>query len=445
MLASLTSLPDLTALRVSNGALKSDKLPTRLKVMEWGDNPSTKGTFKIGQNTADILPLNQRALGFERVAIDYNHVTVPGSPEYQKGAVPAVFGYGRPAVVKGEGLFLEDVEWTPLGLLNARNFEDLSPAPHTDDSNEVDFIHSVALCPNGSLYDVHFFSAAPEKKSDGHDSPPAGYPKEKEHYADPANYKYPIDTEEHVRAAWSYIHQAKNREGYSAEELKYMEGRIRAAGKKFGITFETEVKTMSTDNKFITLAAIAPALGLPDTASEADVAAKLKTLSALGTVLKVEDGKVVLLPLADYDGRLKKIEDAATKGIATLSATVDGKVVSFTAEDVVKLTAKVVDLEKLFKDQGAAAADIEKGKILQLFAAEGKAPINPATKQPYSADELRKMDLPVLQILHANTPVTVPLSARGRGAGETKQRDPNLKGAARMVAAFKEEALGTRN
>jgi hypothetical protein len=32
-------------------------------------------------------------------------------------------------------------------------------------------------------------------------------------YADPKNFKYPIDTEKHARAAWSYIHQERNRKG----------------------------------------------------------------------------------------------------------------------------------------------------------------------------------------------------------------------------------------
>jgi HK97 family phage prohead protease len=61
-------------------------------------------------------------------------------------------------------------------------------------------------------------------------------------YADPGYQKdgkkrYPLDTEAHCRAAWSYIHQAKNRTPYTAEQLKAIEGRIRAAGKKFGIEF----------------------------------------------------------------------------------------------------------------------------------------------------------------------------------------------------------------
>jgi len=54
-------------------------------------------------------------------------------------------------------------------------------------------------------------------------------------YADPANYKYPIDTEKHVRAAISYFSQPKNASVYGQAEQKSIWARIRAAAKKFGI------------------------------------------------------------------------------------------------------------------------------------------------------------------------------------------------------------------
>ena len=50
-------------------------------------------------------------------------------------------------------------------------------------------------------------------------------------YADPKNKKYPIDTEEHVRAAWNYINKAKNAAKYSASDLKTIKGRIVSAWK----------------------------------------------------------------------------------------------------------------------------------------------------------------------------------------------------------------------
>jgi hypothetical protein len=75
----------------------------------------------------------------------------------------------------------------------------------------------------------------PAKKEGGHESPPAGYPESRDKYADPQNYKYPIDTREHVRAAWSYINQEKNQKGYTPEEIASMKKRILAAAKRFGI------------------------------------------------------------------------------------------------------------------------------------------------------------------------------------------------------------------
>lgn len=62
-------------------------------------------------------------------------------------------------------------------------------------------------------------------------------------YADPGyqqdgQKRYPLDSEEHVRAAWSYIHQEKNRGAYTAEQLSSIESKIRSAAKKYGIQLE---------------------------------------------------------------------------------------------------------------------------------------------------------------------------------------------------------------
>jgi phage I-like protein len=59
-------------------------------------------------------------------------------------------------------------------------------------------------------------------------------------YADEKNKKYPIDSEAHVRAAWSYINMPKNAGKYSSEDVKTIKGRIKAAGKKYGIDFSDD-------------------------------------------------------------------------------------------------------------------------------------------------------------------------------------------------------------
>lgn len=51
-------------------------------------------------------------------------------------------------------------------------------------------------------------------------------------FADPTNKKYPIDTEEHIRAAWNYIHKAKDSDKYSASEVAAIKRRIVAAWKE---------------------------------------------------------------------------------------------------------------------------------------------------------------------------------------------------------------------
>jgi HK97 family phage prohead protease len=55
-------------------------------------------------------------------------------------------------------------------------------------------------------------------------------------YADPKNGKYPIDTEEHIRAAWSYINKPANAAKYplNGVTLSEVKGRIRAAMKRIG-------------------------------------------------------------------------------------------------------------------------------------------------------------------------------------------------------------------
>jgi len=54
-------------------------------------------------------------------------------------------------------------------------------------------------------------------------------------FADPVNNKYPIDTAEHVRAAWSYIHHKNDADKYKPDEVKLIEHRIEDAARKFGV------------------------------------------------------------------------------------------------------------------------------------------------------------------------------------------------------------------
>lgn len=60
-------------------------------------------------------------------------------------------------------------------------------------------------------------------------------------YADPGyqpdkKKRYPLDSAEHCRAAWSYINQGDNASAYNSDQLKQIKGRIMAAAKRYGIS-----------------------------------------------------------------------------------------------------------------------------------------------------------------------------------------------------------------
>lgn len=64
-------------------------------------------------------------------------------------------------------------------------------------------------------------------------------------YADPGYQKdgkkrYPIDTAEHAKAAWSYINQEGNAGEYTPEQLAEIKNKIKAALKKFGVDVEAK-------------------------------------------------------------------------------------------------------------------------------------------------------------------------------------------------------------
>lgn len=354
----------LVALRVSisNGALKAEKLPSRLKVLGWGASETTKGTVRLNEVSADKLLRNQKDSGFEKIALDFEHNTVPGSEEYERTKEPrSVAAYGTVNLVPGEGLFLEDIEWTPEGQSAALNFADLSPAVKFDESGNIIFVHSVALTRNGAVHGLSFFSSGPNG--------------------------------------------------------------------------ETQMDNNIKPENMITVAEMAPALGLAATASKADVLGKLVAFAALCAAVTVKDNKIEAL--SAIESRVKTIEEAGNRAIATLSATIDGKVVTLHAEDLAKLGARVESLEdRLVKAELDRLAQ-QRADLVARFSAEGKVPRGTDGKE-LSAEALSKLDVPSLQLLHANTASTVPMSSRGR-VREGQKRD-DLKGLARAIAAHQAES-----
>jgi rubrerythrin len=75
-----------------------------------------------------------------------------------------------------------------------------------------------------------------DQKTEGHRTKPAEYKDVPDsEFADPVNFKYPLD-ESHVQAAWSYLNVDGNRTagGYSESEWSQMKEKTKAAMQKFG-------------------------------------------------------------------------------------------------------------------------------------------------------------------------------------------------------------------
>ncbi len=83
-------------------------------------------------------------------------------------------------------------------------------------------------------------AARPSRKRDGRPGPPDGYPKDPEKYADPANWKYPVHTPFHARAARRYFNKPGNRAKYTPQEQAYIDRKIDGALEKFGVAIKVK-------------------------------------------------------------------------------------------------------------------------------------------------------------------------------------------------------------
>lgn len=136
-------------------------LPQRILVLAWGDHDTTKGKVICDATTMQQLAAYNAAQNWDRIALDFEHNSVPGSPSYQ-GEPVKIAGYGTLQLVAGEGIYLLMSSWTPQGKEYAAggHYGDLSPVVKVNKRNEVIGLHSVALCRHGATPGLVFLSAA---------------------------------------------------------------------------------------------------------------------------------------------------------------------------------------------------------------------------------------------------------------------------------------------
>jgi len=141
---------------INNNGLKSDPLPTRLKVLSWGTNRAVgKPDVIVNEVTLSRLIENNIKTGLDVIAIDFEHNTLEGLPE----PLP-VAGYGIPEVVDGDGVYLTGIDWTPHGIEYARDYVDLSPVVGLNGAGEAVRMLSVALTRAGAVEGLHFYTVA---------------------------------------------------------------------------------------------------------------------------------------------------------------------------------------------------------------------------------------------------------------------------------------------
>ena len=144
---------ELVAFRA--GPAPKESAPSRLVVAPWGSHDArNRGSVIIGAVTLERFAASQKALKLDRVPIDFDHNTVPGTEAFKASQEPRkVAGWGKARVEDGVGIVLTDIEWTPEGLdaLNGGHYPDLSPAPYRDKAGNVVGLHSVGLVRHGEL------------------------------------------------------------------------------------------------------------------------------------------------------------------------------------------------------------------------------------------------------------------------------------------------------
>lgn len=142
-------------------------LPTRVKLLDWGLTETVAGPVIVDLFTAKVFSANQKTIGRERVVVDFEHNTVPGTPEYERTTEPRpVAGHSSLVCLSGDGIFAENIIYTPTGLARGLDYEDVSLAPMLDKENRVVAAHSWALTHAGAVRGATFSSALPFRTRD---------------------------------------------------------------------------------------------------------------------------------------------------------------------------------------------------------------------------------------------------------------------------------------
>lgn len=511
---------------ISNHGLEGKNLPKKLKVLSWGKNETNDGDVWLTDATAKVFDSMMKKtgrFGKQEVALDFDHCTVPDSKEYVAGKAKDIAAYGTAELIKDDGLYLTDLEWTPLGKEKAKNYQDLSPACAVTKDGVVTALHSVALTPNGAVKGLKFYSANgfddminkmsvkepglvfksvgdkgasnpkdttmldiddynkdganpsltkvgnnfklnphvmdssdmgtyDANKHDDHDedcmctncmdaSDSDHYSKYGDvDYADKENHKYPVDTEKHTRAAWSYINMPKNASKYNSSKLSTIKSNIKTAAKKHGITI---AESVGNTNKTKTMSANNPSF--PDAYKAQDwqyntmnnsiiknmsITDAIKQMAAdVGTENESASARVLFAFLAEWLGLKSEIDGQITHK----DNTEEGGLKQFAATFAATIDAMKQEIESLKNEkseENKRHSKFERETLVRQAAKEGKI-------IPLSANEIETVDVNILKSIVSNQPkYTVPLSSTMRTMNADTTNKPSKESAVKVFEAM---------
>lgn len=120
-------------------------------ILPWGRSETNKGPVIVDEHTAAVLPGNQARIKRPTVKGDFEHQSA-----LPAGSVKHPINYavssGVPKVVPGEGIVIEDAQWTEAGLRHVpTDYGDISAAPYRDAEGRVIALHSFAVCAHGEV------------------------------------------------------------------------------------------------------------------------------------------------------------------------------------------------------------------------------------------------------------------------------------------------------
>lgn len=435
---------------ITNGALKKKELPSKIKVLNWGKNETTNGDVYLNEDTLKYFQSYQKQTGRDKnVPIDFDHCTVPGSKEYVAGAPKHIAGYGDPEIIKGDGLYLNNIEWTEEGEENARNYKDLSPAAFCDKSGLVRGLDSVALTPTGAINDLTFYSSKgfddmikkmniSDKGGSNAKATSTGFvlnDSNEDYNKNGANAGVkkvgdnyiavnPMDASD---MGSSTLSADKDKdEDKDHDEDCICDECVESANNKIKLS---SVSKEGKSNNVKTKIMNANVFPKPDAYKAEEWYNNtmndsiIKKMSAIvGMDGETDAAKVLFAFLAKYEGLQTELSDLVNK-----KADAD-------EGGLKQFSAKIGELENEIKSLKNQNTSSERDFVIAQAKKDGKI-------IPFSADKLKTVDLDILKEVVANTPKRVPMEAQLKTLSATPKNKPSREETAAMfneqVASFR--------